>query len=113
MRLFEVRQSLVARGRALGSRSARTLLCADALGTLPFFRAGDEAIGVHPLLRLVPAARTRAVELERVLVGHGAGLDANAAPAVREAIATAPRRRLPRAWLAAISAVRSASAASR
>jgi hypothetical protein len=97
---------------ALWEPRSRTLVCADALGTLPFFRAGDEPIGVHPLLRLTPPRALARVAPERVLVGHGAGIEADAATAVGRAIATA-RRRLPRAWVAAISAVRSGRAASR
>ncbi len=97
---------------ALWEPGSRTLVCADALGTLPFFRAGDEPIGVHPLLRLAPPRALAHVAPERVLVGHGAGLETQARQAVRAAIATA-RRRLPRAWLGAVSAARSGSAASR
>src|SRR5207248_7876995 len=32
----------------------RVLLCADALGTISYFVARGERLGVHPLLRLVP-----------------------------------------------------------
>ena len=35
----------------------RVLVCADVLGTAPYFRAGDERLGVHPLLRLRPPRR--------------------------------------------------------
>jgi hypothetical protein len=97
---------------ALFDPAGRTLICADALGTLPFFRAGGERIGLHPLLRLSPPRSLLDVEPTRVLVGHGAGLDADAAAAVREAIQTG-RRRFPRAVLSALSAVRAARGASR
>ena len=30
----------------------RILVCADALGTIPFYRAGDELAGLHPFFRL-------------------------------------------------------------
>lgn len=79
----------------------RVLVCADALGTIPFFLAGDEPVGVHPLLRLLPPRRLRALGPEHVLVGHGEGLHGDdAAPAVDDAIAQA-RRRIPR-WLAGV-----------
>ena len=97
---------------ALFEPVGRTLVCADALGTVPFFVAGDEPIGVHPALRLAPPRVLARVEAARVLVGHGSGLADCAAPAVREAIATA-RRRLPRALAGGVSAVRAARAASR
>jgi glyoxylase-like metal-dependent hydrolase (beta-lactamase superfamily II) len=81
----------------------RVLVCADALGTARYFRAGDEPLGVHPVLRLRPPRGLGRFEPEHVLGGHGAGLHENAAAAVREALRTA-RRRLPRAWLGALRA---------
>ncbi len=73
----------------------RILVCADALGTIPFFRAGDEPIGVHPMLRLWPPRSLRGLDVRHALVGHGEGLADGAA--VERALATA-RRRIPR-WL--------------
>jgi hypothetical protein len=80
----------------------RVLVCADALGTIPYFRAGDEPVGVHPFLRLLkPPRRLRGLGPEHVLVGHGEGLHgADAAVAVDDAIRSA-RRRIPR-WLAGV-----------
>jgi hypothetical protein len=67
----------------------------DALGTLAYFRAPGEALGVHPLLRLTPPRSLCGLEPEHVLCGHGPGLHGpDAAPALREALATA-RRRIP------------------
>jgi hypothetical protein len=79
----------------------RMLVCADALGTVPYFRAGDERLAVHPLLRLRPPRALARLEPQHVLCGHGAGVHDDAAGALREALATA-RRRLPRAWLGAL-----------
>ena len=76
----------------------RILVCADVLGTVPFFRAGDEPIGMHPLLRLWPQRELRGLDVQLALVGHGEGL-ADAA-AVESALAEG-RRRLPR-WLAGV-----------
>lgn len=78
----------------------RVLACADALGTIPFFRAGDERVGVHPFLRLLrPPRRLRGLGPEHLLVGHGEGLHGDGvARAVDDAVASA-RRRIPR-WLA-------------
>ena len=98
---------------ALWEPGARTLVCADALGTLLVLsRAAASRSALHPFVRLAPPRPLLRVEPERVLVGHGAGLDDAAPRRGAEAIATA-RRRLPRAWLAAVSAVRSVRAASR
>lgn len=89
------------REAALWWPEPRVLVTADALGTLPYFRAGGEPIGVHPLLRLRPPRLLGAFDPEHVLVGHGAGVHGpRTAGAVREAVRTA-RRRLPQAWLGA------------
>jgi hypothetical protein len=84
------------------------LVCGDAAGTAPYLRARGEALAVHPLLRVRPPRRLADLEPRHVLCGHGAGVHGDdAAPALREALATA-RRRLPAAWLnAARGAVRS------
>jgi hypothetical protein len=79
----------------------RILVCADALGTIPFFRAGSEPIGPHPFLRLFPPQALRGLAPLHVLVGHGAGRHGPAAAAeVDDALAHA-RRRIPR-WLAGL-----------
>jgi hypothetical protein len=80
----------------------QALVCADALGTAPYFRAGDEPLAVHPLLRLKPPRVLGRYEPKHILCGHGAGVHGpDAADALREALKTA-RRRLPRAWVGAI-----------
>ncbi|HEU4941852.1 MAG TPA: hypothetical protein VFT18_01200 [Gaiellaceae bacterium] len=77
----------------------RALVVADALGTVGYFRAPEEPIGVHPFLRLKPPRVLGSYEPRHVLCGHGAGIHGEgAAEAVREALRTA-RRRLPKAWL--------------
>jgi hypothetical protein len=79
----------------------RVLVCADALGTIPFFRAGAEPIGVHPFLRLFPPRGLAGLDPLHVLVGHGDGRHGeHAAVEVDDAIRRA-RRRIPR-WLAGI-----------
>jgi hypothetical protein len=88
---------------ALWEPSSRTLVCADAVGTAPAFRAPGERLGVHPLLRLRPPRCLARVEPQRILVGHGAGVGVEAAAVLREALEAA-RRRLPAAWLAALRA---------
>ncbi len=79
----------------------RILVNADALGTIPFYRAGAEPIGVHPFLRLFPPQALRGLGAEHVLVGHGEGRHGDTAAAeVDDALAHA-RRRIPR-WLAGL-----------
>jgi hypothetical protein len=80
----------------------QALVCADALGTAPYFRAGNEPLAVHPLLRLKPPRVLGRYEPQHVLCGHGAGVHGpDAAEALREALRTS-RRRLPRAWVGAL-----------
>jgi len=79
---------------ALWEPSARTLVCADALGTVAYFCAPGERIGLHPLVRPFPPHALGRVAPERILCGHGAGVDDGATAALREALHTA-RRRLP------------------
>jgi hypothetical protein len=85
----------------------RVLVCADALGTVDYFLAGDEPLGVHPLLRLRPPRKQLGgLEPATILCGHGEGIFENAAAVLREALSTS-RRRIPaqaasawRAWRA-------------
>ncbi|MEP6909587.1 MAG: hypothetical protein ABI896_04045 [Actinomycetota bacterium] len=88
------------RETAIWFYETRILVCGDALGSLPYFRAPGEPFGVHPLLRLFPPRRALAsLEPEHILFGHGEGFHGADAPAaLKEALATA-RRRLPRALL--------------
>jgi hypothetical protein len=80
----------------------RVLVCGDALGTGRYFRAGDEPLAVHPLLRLKPPRVLARYEPQHILCGHGAGVHGPDTPkALEEALATA-RRRLPRALVSAI-----------
>jgi hypothetical protein len=93
------------REAALWEPETRTLVCADAVGTIPGYCAGGERLGVHPLLRLRPPRRLADVAPERILTGHGAGVHEDARAALGEALRTA-RRRLPRAWVAAARSLR-------
>ena len=81
----------------------RVLVVADALGTVGYFRAPGERLGVHPLLRLRPPRALRLVFPEHVLTGHGAGVHADAARTLHRALATS-RRRLPAALWSAFRA---------
>ena len=74
----------------------RVLVVADALGTVGYFVAPGERLGVHPLLRPIPPRkRLGNVAPQVVLCGHGEGVLHGADAAFREALSTA-RRRLPR-----------------
>jgi hypothetical protein len=92
---------------ALWWAERRVLACGDALGTNRYFRAGDEPLGVHPLLRLRPPRKQLGrLQPAAILCGHGEGVFDDADAALREALSTS-RRRIPaqvasalRAWRA-------------
>ena len=98
----EERRVIVRRGwheAALWVADRRLLVCAETLGTSPFFlaREGDR-LGVHPLARLFRIRPAFAgLEPRRIAVGHGAPLLENAAEALAAALAH-PLRDLPHAW---------------
>jgi hypothetical protein len=48
-----------------------TMVVPEAVGTASFFRAGDERLGVHPMLRLTPPTVLGQWAPTRLLVGHG------------------------------------------
>ncbi len=77
--------------------SRQALVCADALGTIRYFRAGDEPVGVHPFLRLKPPKALARFEPQHILCGHGAGVHGPDAPAALENALRTSRRRLPKA----------------
>jgi hypothetical protein len=92
---------------ALWWPSRRVLVCADVLATAPYYRAGDERLAVHPLLRVRPPRRELgALQPDVILCGHGGGVLDDAGAALRNALSTS-RRRIPgqvasalRAWRA-------------
>ena len=91
---------------ALWWSERRVLACGDALGTVDYFCASGERLGVHPVLRFTPPRRLGSVQPDAVLCGHGEGVFEGADAAVREALSTS-RRRIPgqiasaaRAWWA-------------
>jgi hypothetical protein len=91
----------------------RVLVCGDALGTARYFRAGNERLGVHPLLRLRPPRRQLgALQPDIVLCGHGEGVLENADAVLREALSTS-RRRLPGQAVSAVRAWRAIRSGSR
>jgi hypothetical protein len=98
-----VRRSRHWREVALWWPGERTLVCGDAVGTVGYFRAGGERLGVHPFLRLRPPRLD--VHPDVVLCGHGPGVFDDADAALREALTTA-RRRIPQQFVSAVRAWR-------
>ncbi|MEF8807881.1 hypothetical protein [Natronomonas sp.] len=75
-----------------------TLVVPEALGTVEYFTTSRERVGVHPMLRLLPPRSLKRYDPERLLVGHGEGLDEDVAEAIRSAIAGS-RTRAPKLYL--------------
>ena len=88
---------------ALWWEDERVLVCMEALGTVPYFRARDEPLGVHPFLRLYqPRAlrdMARCLAPGHVLVGHGEGIHGEGAAAAALAQAVRGARRTTPRWL--------------
>jgi hypothetical protein len=90
------------REAALWWPEQRVLVFADALGTAGYFGAPEEALAVHPALRLYRPRSlrdlARCLAPSHVLVGHGAGIHGEeAAPAFAQAVEGA--RRTAPGWL--------------
>ncbi|MFB6121248.1 MAG: hypothetical protein ABEJ68_09055 [Halobacteriaceae archaeon] len=81
-----------------------TLVVGDAMGTAGHFVAATETLGVHPFLRLSPPRGLRSLAPERILVGHGEGVMADATATLESALDGA-RRNFPRAMLGALRAL--------
>jgi len=81
-----------------GLYDGETLYVPEALGTPDFFRAPGEPLGVQPVLRLTPPTGLRAFDPDRLLVGHGRGIDADAAATIAQALDGA-RRNAPALYL--------------
>jgi hypothetical protein len=87
---------------AIWSPGDRALIVAEAVGTAPYFRAGDEEVGIHPMLRLTPPRRLGGYSPEHLLTGHGTGMHG---PATTEALRhglDGARRRIPQAMLSVL-----------
>jgi len=63
-----------------------TMVVPEAVGTADYFLAGDERLGVHPMLRLFPPKKLSRLDPERVLVGHGEGVMEDATEAIAYAL---------------------------
>lgn len=71
-----------------------TLVVGEALGTVEYFRAPGEHLGVHPMVRLFPPRTLGELEPRRILVSHGRGVFDDATGALRAAL-DGSRRRYP------------------
>ncbi|WP_115863979.1 hypothetical protein [Halorussus litoreus] len=83
---------------ALYDDESGTLVVPESVGNSSYFTTESERLGVHPMIRLTPPSALRGLGPERVLVGHGAGVQEGAARALADALDGA-RRRAPRLYV--------------
>jgi hypothetical protein len=87
---------------AIWSPADRALIVPEAVGTAPYFRSGDEPVGIHPMLRMIPPRRLADYDPGHLLTGHGTGMHgAGTADALRDAVHSS-RRRLPGALVSMV-----------
>lgn len=70
----------------LFDRERGILAIPEAVGTAEYFLAGEERLGVHPMLRLRPPSSLTRLDPDRVLVGHGEGVHSDATRALEDAV---------------------------
>jgi hypothetical protein len=63
-----------------------TLLVPESIGTADMFCTAGERLGVHPVLRFTPPNDLADLSVDRLLVGHGPGIQEDAMSTIREAI---------------------------
>ena len=76
----------------LFDRERGILAIPEAVGTAEYFLAGEERLGVHPMLRLKPPSSLTRLDPDRVLVGHGEGVHSDAPRALEDAVAGSQSR---------------------
>lgn len=89
---------------ALWRSADGTLIVPESLGTADHFTAGGERVGVHPMMRLWPPREPlMGLSARRLVTGHGRPI-VDLDDGEVDASLAAARRRLPRAWIGAITA---------
>jgi hypothetical protein len=63
----------------------------EVFGTVDYYRAPNEELGVHPMLRFTPPRKLKRLDVERLLVGHGEGVAEDADEAMARALRNATR----------------------
>jgi len=98
---FEVRRLVdnpIWQEAALYDPERRVLFTPEALGTVDYYRAPGERVGVHPMLRLLPPRELGRLPVDRLLCGHGEGVPEGADDEVAAALSGA-RRNAPGLYL--------------
>jgi hypothetical protein len=65
---------------------AEVLVLPEVFGTVDYYCAPGETLGVHPMLRFTPPKKLKRLDVDRLLVGHGEGIDDDADDLMRTAL---------------------------
>jgi hypothetical protein len=82
----------------------KILLTPESLGTAEYYCAPGELVGVHPALRLFPPKQLGELDVERLLVGHGASIETGATEQIQSAL-SGSRSRAPQLYLKTLKSV--------
>ncbi|WP_324662260.1 hypothetical protein [Haloarcula sediminis] len=96
--IHELTSNAVWKEAALYGDEDDTLVVPEAVGTVDYFLASGERLGVHPMLRLTPPTKLNRLDPDRLLVGHGHGVMDDASGALAEAL-RGSRGRMPGLYL--------------
>ncbi|WP_132059980.1 hypothetical protein [Halorussus amylolyticus] len=77
---------------ALYDETTGTLLVPESVGNARYFTTDGERLGVHPMMRLFPPSALDGLDPERIMVGHGPGVQNDGARALSDALGGARRR---------------------
>ncbi len=91
---------------ALWWPEARVLVVAEIVGTNPIASGGDDGVGMHPMLRLLPPKSIRGFEPEHLFTGHGAPAHGPETPANLERSYARSRRDIPKAVIGIVKSYR-------
>ncbi len=104
METVRVRDASTPPWQEVAVRAGDSLYVPEAVGTVPYYCAPDERLGVHPMLRPVPPRdELGGCSPTHLRVGHGEGVRDDGAAALATALRNA-RKTLPRAYLNAAKA---------
>jgi len=80
---------------ALWNDERKELVVPEAVGTVDYFCAKGESLGVHPMLRAFPPrSALGGLDPETIRVGHGAGVSEDASDLLADALAGSRKRML-------------------
>jgi hypothetical protein len=78
---------------ALWDEDSGELWVSEAVGTVDYYTAGDEELGVHPMLRVIPPRKPLGdLNPGELYCGHGAGLTKGATTALQNALSGSRKR---------------------